>query len=445
MSGDEHEGRKTKRRCASRNRFASAMPSAIHYVGYVEDDETPEMIMAKFAELERIKNAVQERQQAPVPANVEGSPADKSEDDASLEEGAAADPAAADAPTAQGTAGANPADGDLTDEQLLEVFKQTSMFNVKTALNNNQMLMGIDEILDYAAERYGTDEDVSDDDLRAFWSDDDGGGGGWDSDEEGNRRRGRRAGGGGISRGPRVPRNAAGIRARHNVVIAYNPDTQALVRRRVRAVPDRDEIVHIRIPPPPLPVSWARTVRPYIPRSLPGCQDMSDGVGKSFARLVVPSLPEALPSFTGKRPGDSVAKGGPFLAALINCGWERGGAPGTEAAAALARLNLSLLVPEGFVFIWVEKEQVQTVCKQVGGGRNNRALFFLDVIFIFLRHPFCWLVASTNTLACMILSVRVYHTRRSQPTFFFISLPFPCFSSFLTFFPSRWSSGASRI
>ncbi len=30
------------------------MPSAIHYVGYVEEDETPEMIMKKFEELEKV-------------------------------------------------------------------------------------------------------------------------------------------------------------------------------------------------------------------------------------------------------------------------------------------------------------------------------------------------------------------------------------------------------
>ena len=31
------------------------MPSAIHYVGYVEEDETPEMIMKKFEELEKVR------------------------------------------------------------------------------------------------------------------------------------------------------------------------------------------------------------------------------------------------------------------------------------------------------------------------------------------------------------------------------------------------------
>ena len=48
---DNGEGHRPKRRCASSK---SAMPSAIHYVGYVEEDETPEMIMKKFEEMEKV-------------------------------------------------------------------------------------------------------------------------------------------------------------------------------------------------------------------------------------------------------------------------------------------------------------------------------------------------------------------------------------------------------
>ena len=49
---DGQEGqRRPKRRCAAAK---TAMPSAIHYVGYVEDDETPEAIMRKFEELEKV-------------------------------------------------------------------------------------------------------------------------------------------------------------------------------------------------------------------------------------------------------------------------------------------------------------------------------------------------------------------------------------------------------
>lgn len=56
----EATGIRSKRRCAGRRNAQSrtgTIPSAVHYVGYVEDDETPEMIMRKFEELERIRQA----------------------------------------------------------------------------------------------------------------------------------------------------------------------------------------------------------------------------------------------------------------------------------------------------------------------------------------------------------------------------------------------------
>jgi hypothetical protein len=46
-------GRRPKRICAARK---TAAPSAVHYVGYVEDNETPEMIMKKFEELEKVRS-----------------------------------------------------------------------------------------------------------------------------------------------------------------------------------------------------------------------------------------------------------------------------------------------------------------------------------------------------------------------------------------------------
>ena len=48
---DQEDGRRLRRRRAGNN---AAMPSAVHYVGYVEEDETPEMIMKKFEELEKV-------------------------------------------------------------------------------------------------------------------------------------------------------------------------------------------------------------------------------------------------------------------------------------------------------------------------------------------------------------------------------------------------------
>ncbi|KDD74448.1 hypothetical protein H632_c1305p0 [Helicosporidium sp. ATCC 50920] len=84
----------------------------------------------------------------------------------------------------------------LSEEQLLEVFKQTSIFNVRTALAGNEALWEIDDMMEMAAER------------------------------------------------------SRGSQAKQRV--------QALVRRRVRWR-DPDDILMIRIPNP-LPLAWGRTV-----------------------------------------------------------------------------------------------------------------------------------------------------------------------------------------
>jgi hypothetical protein len=56
MGTDGSTGCRPKRRCTKASQ-SSHMPSAIHYVGYVEDDETPEMIMKKFEELEKVRRS----------------------------------------------------------------------------------------------------------------------------------------------------------------------------------------------------------------------------------------------------------------------------------------------------------------------------------------------------------------------------------------------------
>lgn len=67
----------------------------------------------------------------------------------------------------------SPARLGLTDDQLMEVFKQTSIFNVKSALANNQNLMQ-NETGEEQEQEFFSDSDISDseewDYLRGFWS-----------------------------------------------------------------------------------------------------------------------------------------------------------------------------------------------------------------------------------------------------------------------------------
>lgn len=290
------EERRPRRRTNSRY-GTTTVPSAVHYVGYVEDDETPEMIMSKFQELEEIQR--------------------REEKSKELEEN-----------------GETNKDGDhqLTDDQLLQVFKQTSMFNVKTALQNNAMLAGIDDVLELTHERYGEDDIISDDEdmLRSFWSDDD------DWEEAEYKKKGSR------SRGKKPARQKLLSKVRHRVVTAYNPSTQALVRRRIK-VADPNAIQFIRIPPPPIPLSWGRVIAPYTPpkqERTAGCIKVPD-----MKMLSASMLPE------------SVAE-----AVLVNSTWYRGYTH-DDAMKRISSVSFKSLVPYGFIFVWTPKELVHPVCK----------------------------------------------------------------------------------
>lgn len=57
MGEGEDAGRPKRRSARSKQ---AAAPSAVHYVGYVEEDETPEAIMKKFEELEKVRFAIRD-------------------------------------------------------------------------------------------------------------------------------------------------------------------------------------------------------------------------------------------------------------------------------------------------------------------------------------------------------------------------------------------------
>lgn len=119
------EGR-SKRRCVLRK---TAVPSSIHYVGYVEEEETPEMIMRKFEELERIMD------------NKKSKAADGNQSDAA---GCSAPPDTSNTDDQQQTQQELEDDSLLDADQLQEIFKATSIFSVKSVLGNNEVLLAGD-------------------------------------------------------------------------------------------------------------------------------------------------------------------------------------------------------------------------------------------------------------------------------------------------------------
>jgi len=113
-----------KRRAA---RASAANISASHFVGYVEDEESVEMIMKKFEALEEYQREL----------SAKGGGAESSS--ATTDAGAGAGEAPSDAPAA---AASEPA---LSEEQLEEIFKRTSNFTVKSALQPSASLYADDD------------------------------------------------------------------------------------------------------------------------------------------------------------------------------------------------------------------------------------------------------------------------------------------------------------
>lgn len=169
-------------------------------------------------------------------------------------------------------------------------------------------------------------------------------------------------------------------------------------------MPDADDLLVIRLPPPPLPTSWGRAVRPWEP-----CGDgAATGTGaqsSSHDATGVAHPGTAAPAANAGEQGDRVIAvpdvlsadlvglwcGQTFQALLLNHGWEVGAGTGdasgtvasprisaadvATAAANLARLPVPHLVPTGFVFVFVQKHLIQTVCRQVwrvAGGECRR-------------------------------------------------------------------------
>lgn len=75
------------------------------------------------------------------------------------------------------------------------------------------------------------------------------------------RHRGKRARGGG---GAQAGKGRQGLQRNQRtcIIAQYNRDTHAFIRRRARAV-DPDAILQLRLPAPPLSLSWGKPVRPF--------------------------------------------------------------------------------------------------------------------------------------------------------------------------------------
>lgn len=121
--------------------------------------------------------------------------------------------------------------------------------------------------------------------------------------------------------------------ARTCIITQYNRDTHAFIRRRVR-VADPDAILQLRLPPPPLPLSWGRAIKPFKPlvvqQVLP---QATAGGGAQHA-----ADPASGPNTAAAAAGESGAAGS------SPAGSSDAGVAGTSAAAARG-----VSVPRGLI------------------------------------------------------------------------------------------------
>ncbi|QDZ20473.1 hypothetical protein HOP50_04g29910 [Chloropicon primus] len=133
------------------------------------------------------------------------------------------------------------------------------------------------------------------------------------------------------------------------LVTVPSKDTGVYVQKKVRVV-DHTLPQLMRIPPPPVPLSWCRSVKPYRKRVMapePDCRVVREGC---IAEM----------NFNALRREET------YVAVLINPDWvveESDDETVTDKLHCLKRIPLTKLCPTGFVFIWIDKGDVQKVCE----------------------------------------------------------------------------------
>lgn len=330
-------------------------PSSSMYVGYVEEDETPEMIMAKFAELERIqqmhkekqeqmklekKMKIEEQQQQREEGEGGEILKDITEKDKNIQKDNLEEKEEEDQEEM-----CNEEEG-LTEEQLREVFKATSAFTMRKAMKaEDAAVFGFDEFeRDFYKEYDDEDMEQYDDEDAEFWE-----------MMTGKRRWPKPLK---AKRGPREPKEPKAPREpkpqKSHMITAYNSDTGFMIRKKKFFDPRELNIFKLPkhdLPSDPLPITWGRAVKPFVPK---------DVRAKELA--TVPDCTQLKMKIDKNMDFSKLSKD--YLGVLMNPPWNIDQAPdkGNVTVEDIAQLPLETLTPLGFIFIWVEKENLSLVC-----------------------------------------------------------------------------------
>ncbi|KAJ3032352.1 hypothetical protein HDV00_007601 [Rhizophlyctis rosea] len=351
----------------SRKRKTPADVSSAWYVGYAEDEESVDAIMKKFEELERMQKELALQQPANDVASsssssvVQAATIAETGDGESITNGESSNGSAAsgdlaavaddvDAALARRLAEEPNAHAGFTQEQLEELFKRTSAFTVKSAHRDDMQYE--DELDDIELWRLDN-ENLEDDDWREeddyqildddFWDEEFGG-----PSSRPTARRGERA--------PRIPGSRRSdhdsVLARYKVMAIQMQDRHGnffVMKKRISAV-DPSLPTYVRIPPIPVPRSWVKVIKPYVPppKVLDGNRYHEADVltfpyatlGKKF-QVIHMDPPLLLP---GEAP-----------------------TPGKISVSQFATLPIPTVIPYGFLFIWAEKELTPAILKAAEG------------------------------------------------------------------------------
>ncbi|KAI9226676.1 MAG: hypothetical protein DHS80DRAFT_32484 [Piptocephalis tieghemiana] len=245
----------TDRRSTRKRKQRSTDPgnaSAAHYVGYVEDEESVEAIMRKFEELERIQQELSlNKEDTPMIPAEKSTLVEGGEDKASGE--------GTNPPIAQENEGDVPSGGgkqaELTEEQLEEVFRRTSSFTLLSAMTRS---MVEETDVDWEMSMLGDDIDAEfipdqgmDEDDEDYFDD------GWSMGSEGGKRRSTAGGG---ARRRLLSRQA--LLERYREVRVQDQAGNVYTLKKKTNILDPSLPTYSRIPPPPIPIGWARRIVP---------------------------------------------------------------------------------------------------------------------------------------------------------------------------------------
>ncbi|KAI1314736.1 hypothetical protein EDD11_001750 [Mortierella claussenii] len=340
--------------------------SNAHYVGYVEENESIEAIMKKFEELARIEEEIA-----------------KSRATASSSSAASSDPAQGQgaeglelSPTSGSGSGLidngiplgtvengevllgvekvqNTPDEEqgFTDEQLQEIFRRTSGFTVRSMLRDTPEDIYEEDMwqANIADEDYLYDFEEEDDYLMAM--DDHF----WDEEVSGSRKRGRKEK---EPRPPRLPKepkikgerkrgtgsDRETILQRYKVMQVRLQDRNGVfytVKKKISTM-DPSLPTYVRIPPVPIPRSWIQPIRTL--EKQVELQDIPGSRYEESTNILEMNLTRFGTNF------QAIYMDPPLL--------REGEAPEENKITMeqLSTIDVSALLPRGFLFVWLEKE-----------------------------------------------------------------------------------------